>query len=165
MHNSSGGEKVTIVAHSMGGIVSLYFLNEAVTQEWKDQYINAWVTLSGAWSGGNSGLSGVITGPLHLAYRTFQSSVWLFPKPSVWNNTVLVTSTTRNNDYEDFFFCRHWLSPGVPDVSGNCSTKRELSCPLCPDSLLVWSKCPHPRKLYSKTSEQRTHWGQALCPL
>ena len=70
------------------------------------QYINAWVTLSGAWSGGNSGLSGVITGPLHLAYRTFQSSVWLFPKPSVWNNTVLVTSTSRNytaNDYEDFF--------------------------------------------------------------
>ena len=106
MYNSSGGEKVTIVVHSMGGIVSLYFLNEVVTQEWKDQYINAWVTLSGAWSGGNSGLSGVITGPLHLAYRTFQSSVWLFPKPSVWNNTVLVTSTSRNytaNDYEGLF--------------------------------------------------------------
>ena len=86
--------------------MSLYFLNEVVTQEWKDQYINAWVTLSGAWSGGNSGLSAVITGIFHPVYRTFQSSVWLFPKPSVWNTTVLVTSTTRNytaNDYEDFF--------------------------------------------------------------
>lgn len=103
MYNSSGGEKVTIVVHSMGGIVSLYFLNEVVTQEWKDQYINAWVTLSGAWSGGNSDLNGVIT---DLAYRTFQSSVWLLPKPSIWNSTVLVTSTTRNytaNDYEDLF--------------------------------------------------------------
>ena len=56
MHNSSGGEKVTIVIHSMGGIVSLYFLNEVVTQEWKDQYINAWVTLSRAWSGGSIGV-------------------------------------------------------------------------------------------------------------
>ena len=106
MHNSSGGEKVTIVVHSMGGIVSLYFLNEVVTQEWKDQYINAWVTLSGAWAGGSIGVSGVITGPLHVAYRTFQSSAWLLPKPSVWSNTVLVTSISRNytaSDYEDFF--------------------------------------------------------------
>ena len=106
MHNSSGGEKVTIVVHSMGGIVSLYFLNEVVTQDWKDQYINAWVTLSGAWSGGSVVVGRVISGPLHLAYRTFQSSAWVLPKPSIWNNTVLVTSTSRNytaSDYEDLF--------------------------------------------------------------
>ena len=106
MHNSSGGEKVTIVVHSMGGIVSLYFLNEVVTQEWKDQYINAWVTLSGAWSGGSIGVRRVITFQLRSAYRTFQSSAWLLPKPSIWNNTVLVTSTSRNytaSDYEHLF--------------------------------------------------------------
>jgi len=106
MYNSSGGEKVTIVVHSMGGIVSLYFLNEVVTQEWKDQYINAWVTLSGAWSGGVGGLRTIISSPLQLAYRTFEGLSWLLPKPSIWNTTVLVASTTRNytaNDYEDLF--------------------------------------------------------------
>ena len=106
MYNSSGGEKVTIVVHSMGGIVSLYFLNEVVTQEWKDQYINAWVTLSGAWSGGVGGLGTVISDPFQEAYRTFEGLSWLLPKPYVWNNTVLVTSTSRNytaNDYEDLF--------------------------------------------------------------
>ena len=95
-----------IVVHSMGGIVSLYFLNEVVTQEWKDQYINAWVTLSGAWSGGVGGLRTIISSPLQLAYRTFEGLSWLLPKPSIWNTTVLVASTTRNytaNDYEDLF--------------------------------------------------------------
>ena len=78
----------------MGGIVSLYFLNEVVTQEWKDQYINAWVTLSGAWSGGVGGLRTVISDPFRVAYRTFEGLSWLLPKPYVWNTTVLVTSTT-----------------------------------------------------------------------
>ena len=86
--------------------MSLYFLNEVVTQEWKDQYINAWVTLSGAWSGGAGGLGTVISSPFRVAYRTFEGLSWLLPKPYVWNTTVLVTSTSRNytaNDYEDFF--------------------------------------------------------------
>ena len=106
MYSSSGGEKVTIVVHSMGGIVSLYFLNEVVTQGWKDQYINAWVTLSGAWSGGVGGLRTIISDPFRVAYRTFEGLSWLLPKPYVWNTTVLVTSTSRNytsNDYEDLF--------------------------------------------------------------
>jgi len=61
MYNSSGGEKVPLVVHSMGGIVSLNFLNEVVSQQWKDMYINAWVTLSAAWSGGNGILELIIS--------------------------------------------------------------------------------------------------------
>ena len=106
MYNSSGGEKVTLVVHSMGGIVSLYFLNEVVSQQWKDRYINAWVTLSGAWSGGNSVIEQMIFSDLALLFRTLESGVWLLPKPSVWGNTTLVTSPSRTytaNDYEDLF--------------------------------------------------------------
>ena len=49
----NGNRRVTLVAHSMGGPVSLYFLTQfaRVTQQWKDTYIKSWVTLSGAWSG------------------------------------------------------------------------------------------------------------------
>ena len=94
---------MTLVGHSMGGIVSLYFLNEVVTQQWKDMYINAWVTLSATWSGGNSVLQFVIS---NTFFRTFESTVWLLPKPSVWGNTVLLTTPNRTytaNDYEDLF--------------------------------------------------------------
>ena len=106
MYNSSGGEKVTLVVHSMGGIVSLYFLNEVVSQQWKDMYINAWVTLSGAWSGGNSIFFQFISSDLRVSSRTLESTFWLLPKPSVWGNTTLVTSPSRTytaNDYEDLF--------------------------------------------------------------
>ena len=103
MHNSSG-EKVTVVIHSMGGIVSLYFLNEVVTQQWKDMYINAWVPLSGAWSGSNAILRTIIFD--RLLFRTFESTVWVLPKPSIWGNTTLLTTPNRTytaNDYEAFF--------------------------------------------------------------
>jgi len=58
-----------LVVHSMGGIVSLYFLNEVVSQQWKDRYINAWVTLSAAWSGGNSVIEQIIFSDLTLLFR------------------------------------------------------------------------------------------------
>ena len=86
--------------------MSLYFLNEVVTQQWKDMYINAWVTLSGAWSGGNSDLQLTVSTTEGLLFRTFESTVWLLPKPSVWGNTTLVTTPNRTytaNDYEDLF--------------------------------------------------------------
>ena len=66
----------------------------------------AWITLSGAWSGGVGGLRTVISSPFRVAYRTFEGLSWLLPKPYIWNNTVLVTSTSRNytaNDYEGLF--------------------------------------------------------------
>lgn len=123
MYNDNGQQKVTIVIHSMGGPVSLHFLTAIVTQEWKDTYINAWITLSGAWSGGNSALSFLITGPnslpsifmfaRHLVddlvvpiVRTLESLVWMMPRASVWGDTTLVSTPDRNytaNDYQQLF--------------------------------------------------------------
>lgn len=39
-----------LIAHSMGGPMSLYFLQNQ-PQQWKDQYIKCLVTLSGVWGG------------------------------------------------------------------------------------------------------------------
>ena len=116
------GEKVTIVVHSMGGPVTLHFLTSVVNQEWKDQYINAFVPLSGAWSGGNVAIQAEISGinvlnsfaylfphaflDLRSVIRSLESSVWLLPEPSIWQDTVLVTTPTRTytaNDYSDLF--------------------------------------------------------------
>lgn len=41
---------VALLAHSMGGPMSLYFLHQQ-TQAWKDKYIRSLITLSGAWGG------------------------------------------------------------------------------------------------------------------
>lgn len=43
-------QPIILIAHSMGGPMSLFFLNQQ-TQAWKDRYIKTMVTLSGAWGG------------------------------------------------------------------------------------------------------------------
>lgn len=42
---------IILIAHSMGNPVSLYWLNNLVTQEWKDKYIKSFVSLAGVWGG------------------------------------------------------------------------------------------------------------------
>ena len=50
MYNENNGTPVALIVHSMGGPMSLYFLNEVVTQEWKDKYIKVYIPLSGAFA-------------------------------------------------------------------------------------------------------------------
>eukprot|EP00731_Ephydatia_muelleri_P011559 Em0006g453a len=128
MYSSNGGRKVTLVTHSMGGPVTLFFLNNVVTQQWKNTYIYAFVPIAGAWSGGNKILLSQMSGMkpseltpgvqqvcnfpsdlvlrLRNTLRSLESIWWLFPKPSVWGNAVLVTTPKRSytaNDYEALF--------------------------------------------------------------
>jgi len=53
----NNGTPVMIIAHSMGNPVTLYFLNNYVTQQWKDKYIRMFVSLSGVWGGAVKTLS------------------------------------------------------------------------------------------------------------
>ena len=131
MYQENGNTKVTITVHSMGGPTVLHFLTSGiVTQSWKDTYIGNFITLSGAWSGGNEALSNQISGLsivsekpgnmfdvfryisdqirvlLKPIMRSHQSIYFLFPRPSVWQNTVLVTTPTQSytaNDYQQLF--------------------------------------------------------------
>ena len=128
MYTSNGGRKVTLVSHSMGGPVTLFFLNNVVTQQWKNTYIYAFVSIAGAWSGGNKILQSQISGQLpssltpvvqqvcdfpsnlvlrlRSTLRSTESMSWLLPKPSVWGNTILVTTPKRSytaNDYQALF--------------------------------------------------------------
>ena len=112
--------KVTIVVHSMGGPVSLYFLTRVVNQEWKDKYINSYIALAGAWSGGNAIVASLVSGPFQITplemaigipelrdlYRTWPSFYLLLPRAAAWNDTVLVVTPSQNytaNDYQQLF--------------------------------------------------------------
>lgn len=106
---AASNEKVTIVAHSMGGPVILYFLNRFVTQQWKDQYINAFIPLSGAWAGGNGGLLVFVSEIsvenntyLNYSYKTMGSSAWLLPNPTVWKNEVLIVTADKEYSADKF---------------------------------------------------------------
>ena len=125
MYRQNSKQKVTIVAHSMGGPVTLYFLTSysGINQSWKDKYINAFVPLSGAWSGGVATLPEVISGaertPQFLMFanelvsnflipitRTMESLPWLFPKAAIFGNGVLISTPSRDytaNDYKKLF--------------------------------------------------------------
>lgn len=126
--------KVNLIASSMGCPVSHYFLTQydrtSINQAWKDKHIANYITLAGAWTGGENaaleiGLSGL---PLHkwlenvlsdipnkyLAIieqllgdvskemiSSWQSPIWLFPNSAIWGTEVIVTTTTKNYTAND----------------------------------------------------------------
>jgi len=111
----------------MGALVSHHFLTRyiGIDQQWKDMYIHAWVTLSGAWSGGVKTLGQVVSGadlnlfPTSTAQqrqqqkmllvpimRTLESIPWILPRHEYYRNTVLVSTPSRNYtaaEYSDLF--------------------------------------------------------------
>ena len=132
MYSENGNSKVTIAAHSMGAPLMLHFLTQSgvVTQEWKEQYIGNFIPISGGWAGGNVALQNKISG-VNLLYkepsllfrlfdyfqnfltrsltpilRSFESIHFVFPRPSVWGKTVLVSTPVQSytaSDYKQLF--------------------------------------------------------------
>ena len=128
--------KVSLVGHSMGGLVSHYFLTSysGVDKAWKKKYIKAWITLATPWAGSVKSLQILLTTKktappkcrllseslLYLPRlifkdaidkcewwselvpfgNTFESSVWLLPKPSVWGDDIIVKTNYKTKSYK-----------------------------------------------------------------
>ena len=98
MFNTSG-ERVALVAHSMGGQISLYFLNQAVSAVWKATYIKVYIPLSGDFAGSSWALESVSSATLPSAFsptlaRSFESLYWLMPQAQVYKDMVLIETPT-----------------------------------------------------------------------
>ena len=123
MYNQNNDTPVALVVHSMGGPMSLYFLNsKLVTQEWKDKYIKVYIPLSGAFAGASKSLEAVVSGILPLDWvlklesetiqfglqleRSLESLYWLMPRAEAYGHQVLVQTPTANytaRDYQQMF--------------------------------------------------------------
>lgn len=112
-----GQQRITFVVHSMGGPMSLLFLQRQ-TKEWKDKYIVRVISLAGAWAGsakaikvfaigddlGSFALSGSV---LRAEQITSPSLAWLMPSPHFWKpNEVLVNTPNKTytmSNIDEFF--------------------------------------------------------------
>ncbi len=110
--------KVTIVTHSMGGPISLFFLTDVVDQQWKDRYIKQYITLSAVWAGSVKSVRAIISGDNEGVFidrpiwgrdssRSYQSTLWLLPPVGkLWGDFGFAFTPRGSfsaNNYEELF--------------------------------------------------------------
>lgn len=111
----NGNQSIMLISHSMGAPYSLYFLKRQ-TQEWKDKFIRAWITISGVFGGSVKAVLAYISGdsfgipyfldsPIKLRefQRSFSSLSFILPNSNFWNdNEVIVKTNDRSYTVKDY---------------------------------------------------------------
>lgn len=113
----NGEERVTFVAHSMGGRMLLYFLQQMST-EWKDKYIEQMITISSPWGGAVQAFQALTVGydfgssflqndKMRMVQMSCPSVVWLLPSQYFWKPDEVLINTKKKNytisNIEQFF--------------------------------------------------------------
>lgn len=116
------GHGVVVVCHSMGCPLSLYLLN-GQTQDWKDKYVKALVSLAAPWggavkaikafaSGDNLGVIVINAMTVRAEQRCAPSTAFLLPSDKFWApDDVLIETADKNYtvaNYEEFFHDINW---------------------------------------------------------
>ncbi|CAB3230343.1 unnamed protein product [Arctia plantaginis] len=112
-YNLNNKSSVTLLVHSMGGLMAVHFLR-LQPQKWKDQYIRRLVSLSTPWAGSMKAVKVFAIGDnlgsvmlresiMRAQQVTCPSLAWLLPSPLFWkSNEVLVQTDKFNYTIQDF---------------------------------------------------------------
>uniref|UniRef100_A0A5K3EWW6 Group XV phospholipase A2 n=1 Tax=Mesocestoides corti TaxID=53468 RepID=A0A5K3EWW6_MESCO len=115
---NGGNQRVVLLAHSLGTLYALNFLNNQTTS-WKQRYIKALVAASGPLGGSVKALKIQASGDNFgiyfgnpLWYREVQRSMpslaFLLPDPRIWpDDEIVIFTPTKNytvHDYKEFFY-------------------------------------------------------------
>ena len=75
MYRENGNTKITLIVDSQGGPVSLYFLTNLVTQDWKDTYIGTYVPMAAAFAAGSHIIHILLSGPVILTDTALDNNI------------------------------------------------------------------------------------------
>ncbi|XP_034946388.1 phospholipase A2 group XV-like [Chelonus insularis] len=110
-------QPITLIAHSMGGPMSLLFLQRQ-SQSWKNQYIKRLITLAAVWGGSVKALKVFAVGDNLGTYALRESILkdqqitspslgWLTPSSLFWKESEILVETPHKNytllDLHQFF--------------------------------------------------------------
>ena len=101
----SGGEKVTLMSHSLGGPLTSYFIN-CQPKSWKDKYLKKFIAISGPFGGATQALASCLTGetegiPVSKAFmkkleKTYGGVIWMINEPNTWRNISMINGQGTN---------------------------------------------------------------------
>ena len=100
-YNRNENQSVHLISHSTGGSMVLFFLSQQ-SQQWKDRFIQTWISLSGNLAGEVDNFEDILRGfvspmiPKEIL-QTWDFYAWRLPEPFVFGSKRLLIQTTRKN--------------------------------------------------------------------